>query len=78
MSDAYAELMERVRDIGRLGAVHQLLEWDQDTYMPPNGVAARAEQTALITGLAHEMLIADETRSLLDQAAAAYRRRRGS
>ena len=68
VNQAYTQLMERVRDVGRLGAVEQLLEWDQETYMPKKGVAARAEQSALIAGLAHEHLVADDTRSLLDLA----------
>jgi len=71
MSDAYAHLMELVKDVGRLRAVGQLLDWDQETYMPPNGVKARAEQAALIAGIAHERLVADEVGSLLDQAVAA-------
>ncbi len=70
MSDAYARLMDRVKDVARLRAVEEMLAWDQETYMPKNGVPARAEQTALIAGLAHERLVADETRSLLDEASA--------
>ena len=70
MSIAYAKLMDRVRDVSRLRAVQELLGWDQETYMPVNGVPARAEQLALIAGLAHQHLVADETRSLLDEASA--------
>ncbi len=70
MSDAYARLMDRVRDIGRFRAIEALLEWDQETYMPPGGVKARAEQIALIAGVAHERMVADETKALLEEAAA--------
>lgn len=70
MENAYTKLMDRVRDIARLGAVGQLLDWDQETYMPVNGVKARAEQVGLIAGIAHERLVADETRALLASAAA--------
>jgi len=42
MSDAYDQLIERVREMGRLEAIEALLEWDQETYMPSKGVAARA------------------------------------
>jgi len=66
MSDAYDRLLERVKDIGRLQAVAQLLGWDQETYMPKEGARARSEQFALINGLAHERLVADETRALLE------------
>ena len=68
MSNAYAQLLERVRDITRLQSVGALLEWDQETYMPKNGVRARAGQFALIARMAHEKLVADETRSLLGDA----------
>ncbi len=70
MSVEYAKLMDRVRDFGRLRAVEELLAWDQETYMPKNGVHARAEQLALVAGLAHEHLVADETRSLLEETSA--------
>lgn len=70
MSDDYSQLIQRVRDMGRLGSIGALLDWDQATYMPPKGVAARAEQLALVAGLSHEMLVADETRALLDRASA--------
>ena len=71
MSAAYTELVARVKDIGRLRSIEQLLDWDQETYMPANGVDARAEQAALVAAMAHERLVCDETRSLLDKASAA-------
>lgn len=70
MASAYSRLMERVRDIGRLAAVEQLLEWDQETYMPKKGVQARSQQIALLAGLAHEQLVDDQTQSLLHDAEA--------
>lgn len=62
--------MDRVRDIGRLQQIGALLDWDQETGMPTAGVEARAEQSALIAGIAHERLVSDETRTLLDRASA--------
>jgi len=70
MNDAYHKLMDRIRDHGRLHAVEQLLDWDQETYMPSGGVKPRAELTALISGLAHERLVAEETGKLLSDAQA--------
>jgi len=66
VTGSYQTLIERMKDIGRLSGVSQLLDWDQETYMPRGGVAARAEQSALLAGLIHERLVADETRRLLD------------
>ena len=70
MASDYDQLMDRVKDIGRLRAIEQLLEWDQETQMPRSGVQPRAESAALIAGLAHERLIGEELRSLLDTASA--------
>ena len=67
MNSAYAQLMNRLRDLGRLASAGQLLAWDQETYMPPKGVPIRADVIALISGLAHEHLIDPETGRLLDQ-----------
>lgn len=66
-SGAYTALLGRIKDCFRLKATSFLLEWDQETYMPPEGVDGRAELSSLIAGLAHDMLVADETRSLLEK-----------
>ena len=71
MNEAYKKLMEHMKDVGRMHAVEQLLDWDQETYMPAKGVKPRAELAALVSGLAHEQLISDETRKLLDDASSA-------
>ncbi|MBN1681467.1 MAG: carboxypeptidase M32 [Anaerolineae bacterium] len=47
-----------------------VLGWDQQTYMPPGGVAARAEQLATLSKLAHELFVSDETGRLLEEAEA--------
>ena len=51
---AYAELMRRVREETLLTSIEALLEWDEETYMPPGGVENRSEQLALVAGLLHE------------------------
>lgn len=51
---AYDELIRRVREEGLLTTVEALLEWDEETYMPPGGVENRSEQLALLAGLLHE------------------------
>jgi carboxypeptidase Taq len=52
--EAYAELIRRVREETLLTSCEALLEWDEETYMPPGGVENRSEQLALIAGLLHE------------------------
>ena len=67
MSDAYATLLERIKDIGKLEAIDALLEWDQDTYMPAKGVAVRAEMAALVAALKHERRTSREMGDLLGE-----------
>jgi carboxypeptidase Taq len=49
--------------------VAQLLEWDQQTMMPPRGVVTRAETAATVQRISHEMFVSDETGRLIDAAA---------
>jgi carboxypeptidase Taq len=51
---AYDELLRRVREETLLTTVEALLDWDEETYMPPGGVENRSEQLALVAGLLHE------------------------
>jgi carboxypeptidase Taq len=51
---AYAQLIQRVREETLLTTCEALLEWDEETYMPPGGVENRSEQLALLAGLLHE------------------------
>src|SRR5712671_2985635 len=51
---AYEELLRRVREEALLTSCEALLEWDEETYMPPGGVENRSEQLALLAGLLHD------------------------
>ncbi len=50
------ELETRLREIVDLRSAAAVLEWDQNTYMPPEGAAARGRQIATLQRLAHEKL----------------------
>lgn len=63
-----AELKKRLSTVWDLRSTSSLLNWDQQTYMPPQGSGPRAQQLATIDRLAHEILTADETARLLDEA----------
>lgn len=63
------QLKIRLGQIDDLNRANALLSWDQQTYMPHGGAAARAEQLATLQKISHEMLTADETGRLLDAAA---------
>jgi carboxypeptidase Taq len=61
-------LKARLADIGNLRRAAAVLEWDLQTCMPPGGAKARSEQLALLSRLAHEQFVAEETRRLLERA----------
>ena len=67
MSDQskYDELCELVRESAYLQSTLASLEWDQQTYMPSGGAAARAEQVATLSKISHEMFTTDEVGELL-------------
>jgi len=55
MSDTYQELCERGRQSANLDSVSALMGWDQETYMPAGGSAARAEQAATLAAIRHDL-----------------------
>ena len=48
--DMLAELRVRLREIADLSAAGAVLSWDQATYMPEGGAAARGRQMAMLSG----------------------------
>lgn len=58
------DILAEVTDISRAAA---LLEWDQETNMPPGGVAARADQISTLQRLAHVRFTSDEVGRLLNE-----------
>jgi carboxypeptidase Taq len=70
MSNGINELRTRLAEIDDLRAVNQLLEWDQQTMMPPEGGTARAESLATLERISHQMFISEQTGKLLEAAAA--------
>src|SRR3990172_8128314 len=64
---AYEELIRRAKEIAMLESCGAVLGWDQRTYMPPKGSGHRAEQLALLAGLAHQKATAPEIGDLLAQ-----------
>src|SRR5213082_138087 len=52
---AYATLIQRIKEYSLLGSCAGVLGWDERTYMPRKGSAHRAEQMALLARLTHQM-----------------------
>lgn len=60
----YQEITQKAADLNYAAAV---LGWDQETYMPPKGFAARGRQLATLATQAHALLTSEEYRKLLQQ-----------
>lgn len=66
MEDKLQALKVRLGEISDLRKSASLLGWDQQTYMPPGGAAARAEQLATLQKTSHDWFTADEVGELLE------------
>lgn len=60
------ELKTRLLEVNDLRSASALLHWDQATYMPPGGAAARGRQIATLSRLAHEKFTDAAVGRLLD------------
>jgi carboxypeptidase Taq len=70
MDDKLQPLKALLAQVMDLTTVGNVLEWDEETYMPPGGAAARAEQMGTIYRLKHEKWTSDEMGQLLEAAQA--------
>ncbi|MES2431551.1 MAG: carboxypeptidase M32 [Bacteroidota bacterium] len=61
---AYKTKMQKIADVKYASAV---LQWDQETYLPPKGNDFRARQLATLTEIAHEQFIDEKLGNLLNE-----------
>src|SRR5262249_44719072 len=64
--DALKELRRRLLEISDLNAAGSVLSWDQATYMPSGGAAARGRQGATLRRLSHEKFVDPALGRLVD------------
>ena len=69
MSDHVERLRQRLGEQMDLRNAAGVLQWDQQTMMPPNGGPARADSLATLERIAHDQFVDDETGALLEAAA---------
>jgi carboxypeptidase Taq len=62
--EQYAEKMRRIADIKYASAV---LQWDQETYLPPKGADARSRQLATLNELSHQLSTDESLGTLLQE-----------
>ena len=65
VNSALRALREYLGQVEDLHASTSLLEWDQQTYMPPKGAEARGLQLATLSGLSHRIFTARKLGALL-------------
>ena len=63
----YAEYTAHLRRAADVNYAVAVLNWDQETKMPPRGAALRAQQTATLSGIAHGLLTSPELGELLTE-----------
>ena len=71
MQERFDELKTLLARVADLNAAADVLEWDQETYMPDGAAGARGHQVATLRKLAHEFFTADEVGTLLEALAPA-------
>jgi carboxypeptidase Taq len=71
MNEALDALRARMAELADLQNAAQVLEWDQQTMMPPRGGETRAESLATLHRVSHEKFVPAHTGSLIENAQAA-------
>lgn len=57
----YRKLLKRAREIALYSGATELLNWDEETYMPPKAVTFRADTLACLVGHKHRLFTAKTT-----------------
>ncbi|MBV9850943.1 MAG: carboxypeptidase M32 [Armatimonadetes bacterium] len=65
---AIEQLQARLADVKAVRGAASVLGWDQQTYMPPGGAGARANQLSVLSKISHEMATGPDTERLLAEA----------
>ena len=66
LDGVYEELISRAKEISLIYSCLSVLDWDQKTYMPPNGAEQRSGQVSLLAGMGHRKFTDPQIGELLD------------
>src|ERR1700753_350149 len=66
-SDLYIDYTARMQKIADVKFSAAVLQWDQETYLPPKGAEFRARQLATLSEIAHEWIISPDLGRLLEE-----------
>ncbi len=64
--EQYRSRMHRIADINNASAV---LQWDQETYLPPKGASFRGQQISTLSEISHQLATEDSLGELLESLA---------
>ncbi len=67
LQENYDDLISRIKECQLLSSCSAILNWDEETYMPPKGAKHRAEQHSLMAKLKHDRLTDPKIGELLSQ-----------
>jgi len=62
--ETYKTKMQKIADVKFSSAV---LQWDQETYLPPQGAAIRGKQIATLSEMGHSLFTEENTGSILNE-----------
>ena len=65
--DLYTDYTARMQKIADVKYAAAVLQWDQETYLPPKGAAFRGQQLASLSEIAHEWLTTSSLGDLLEE-----------
>src|SRR6202035_3368188 len=68
MTESVKELRRHLAELTDLRNTVQLLQWDQQTMMPPRGAELRADELGTVQRILHEGFVSARTGRLLDDA----------
>lgn len=64
--NSYNKLKEKLAEISSLNSAVAVMDWDQQTYMPPGAAEARAEAVSVLRKMSHSLFTSDEMGKLLE------------
>lgn len=62
--NSYVQTLQRIADVRR---AHDVLQWDQETYLPRNGAHFRGQQLSTLSELAHQLFTDEALGNLLQE-----------
>lgn len=64
---AVKKLRDRIRELRDLDAVVSLLDWDEETGLPPGARERRGQQLGTVETIAHDLLVSDTLGDLIEE-----------